>query len=91
VERWSGGAVHLFLFLPDLLKCDFFIYALVIHFIYCIFNDIVFLFSRARFEDIYFYGELFEMHLNGNTFKQYFNFGMATINGFMTGNWHNKY
>jgi len=55
VERWSG-AVHLFLFLPDLLKCDFFIYALVIHFIYCIFNDIVFLFSRARFEDIYFYG-----------------------------------
>jgi len=38
-----------------------------------------------------FMGELFEMHLNGNTFKQYFNFGMATINGFMTGNWHNKY
>jgi len=31
-----------------------------------------------------FMGELFEMHLNGNTFKQYFNFGMATINGFMT-------
>jgi len=59
-RRHSGGLV--FLFLSDLLKCVFFINALVIHFIYCIFNAIVFLLFlfvvRALKIFLFFYDEI---------------------------------
>jgi len=65
VSGFAGGgtAVDLFfLFLSDLLKCVFFINALVIHFIYCIFNAIVFLLFlfvvRALKIFLFFYDEI---------------------------------